>query len=145
MLGSVKRLSCEFRGPYSLKTLHVSLLRLKLEYASCVWRPFYGTHIDRIERVQKKFIRYTLRGLGWTDMFNLLPYVDRCALIRLVTCETCVMFIFDILSGRVNSSNSPSTKVAHSWSELMRECQLDSMFQLFQKIHHIRTKLADLT
>jgi hypothetical protein len=38
-------------------------------------------------------------------MFNLLPYVDRCALIRVETCETCVMFIFDILSDRVNSSN----------------------------------------
>jgi hypothetical protein len=67
-------------------------------------------HIDRIECVQKKFIKYALRGLGWTDMFDLPPYVDRCALIRLETLaerrvNACVMFIFDILSGRVNSSN----------------------------------------
>jgi hypothetical protein len=58
-------------------------VRPKLEYASCVWRPFYGAHIDRLELVQKKLVRYALRGLGWTDMFDLLPYVDRCALIRL--------------------------------------------------------------
>jgi hypothetical protein len=45
-----------------------------------VWWPFYGTHIDRIERVQKKLVRYGLRGLGWTGMFALPPYVDRCAL-----------------------------------------------------------------
>jgi hypothetical protein len=43
-------------------------------------------------------------------MFNLTPYVDRYALIRLETlaerrASACVMFIFDILSGRVNSSN----------------------------------------
>jgi hypothetical protein len=38
------------------------LLRPKLEYASCVQRPFYGAHIDRIERVQKKYVRYALRG-----------------------------------------------------------------------------------
>jgi hypothetical protein len=52
MLGFVKRLSREFRDPYTLKTLYVSLVRPKLEYASCVWRSFYGAHIDRIERVQ---------------------------------------------------------------------------------------------
>jgi hypothetical protein len=47
MLRFVKRLSCEFR-------VYVSLVRPKLEYARCVWRSFYGTHIDRIERVQRK-------------------------------------------------------------------------------------------
>jgi hypothetical protein len=57
MLGFVKRLSCEFEDPYTLKTLYVSLVRLKLEYTSCVWRPFYGAHIDRMERVQRKFVR----------------------------------------------------------------------------------------
>jgi uncharacterized protein with von Willebrand factor type A (vWA) domain len=86
-------------------------VRPKLEYASsCVRRPFYGTHIDRIERVQKKFVRYALRGLGWTDMFDLPPYVNRCALIRLEIlaerrANASVLFFFDILSGRVNSSN----------------------------------------
>jgi hypothetical protein len=60
--------------------------------------------------VQKKFVRYALRGLGCTDIFDLPPYVDRCALIRLETlakrrANACVMFIFEVLSGRVNSSN----------------------------------------
>jgi hypothetical protein len=74
MLGFVKRLSCEFRDPNIVKTLYVSLVRPKLEYASCVWRIFYGAHIDRIERVQRKFVKYALRGDGhmrsssiWTD------------------------------------------------------------------------------
>jgi hypothetical protein len=94
----------------SLGTLYVSLVRTKLVYASCVWRPFYGAHIDRIEHVQRMFVRYVLRGLGWTDMFNLPPYVDRCALIRHETtaerrANTSVMFIFDILPSRVHSSN----------------------------------------
>jgi hypothetical protein len=49
-----------------------------------------------------------LRGLGW--MFDLAPYVDRCVLIRLEPlakrrANAYVIFIFDILSGRVNSSN----------------------------------------
>jgi hypothetical protein len=45
-----------------------------------------------------------------TDMCDLPPYVERYALIRLETlakrrANASVMFIFDILSGRVNSSN----------------------------------------
>jgi hypothetical protein len=39
MLEFVKRLSCEFRDLYTFKTLYISLVRPKLEYASCVWRP----------------------------------------------------------------------------------------------------------
>jgi hypothetical protein len=33
----------------------------------------YDVHVNKIERVQRKFIRYALRGLGWTDMYNLSP------------------------------------------------------------------------
>jgi hypothetical protein len=36
MLGLIRRLSSEFRDPYTLKSLYTSLVRLKLEYASCV-------------------------------------------------------------------------------------------------------------
>jgi hypothetical protein len=58
-------------------------------------------HVNKIECVQMKFIRYALRGLGWMDMDNLLSYVDRGALIHLeILCSrranSCVMFIFDL-------------------------------------------------
>jgi hypothetical protein len=42
----------EFRDLYALRTLYVSVVRPKLEYVSCVWRPFYVLHISKIERVQ---------------------------------------------------------------------------------------------
>jgi hypothetical protein len=61
--------------------------------------------IELSERVQRKFVRYALRGLGWTDMCELPPYVDRCALIRLETLAERYFVYFDILSGRVSSSN----------------------------------------
>jgi hypothetical protein len=40
MLGFIRRLSLEFRYPFTLKSLCTSLVRPKLEYASCVWNPF---------------------------------------------------------------------------------------------------------
>jgi hypothetical protein len=76
ILGFVKRFSCEFRDLILLRPF-------VFPETCCVWRPFYGAHIDRIERVQRKFVRYALRGLGWTNMCDLPPYVDRYALIRL--------------------------------------------------------------
>jgi hypothetical protein len=60
--------------------------------------------------VQRRFIRYALRGLGWTDIHDLPPYEDRCVLLHLDTLTkrrsiAWVMFIFDVVSGRVNSPN----------------------------------------
>jgi hypothetical protein len=39
MLGFIRRLSFEIRDPYTLKSLYTTLVRPKLEYASCVWSP----------------------------------------------------------------------------------------------------------
>jgi hypothetical protein len=89
-------------------TFYMSLVHPKLEYASCVWKLFYDMHADKVERVQRRFIRYALRGLGWTDTYDLPPYEHRCALLRLDTLVkrrsiACIMFIFDVLSVRMNS------------------------------------------
>jgi hypothetical protein len=110
MLGFIRRLSFEFRDPYTLRYLYTSFVRPKMEYASCVWSPFYDVRVDKVERLQRRFIRYALRSLGWTDNFDLPPYEHRCALLRLDTLVkrrsiACIMFIFDILGGEMNSPN----------------------------------------
>jgi hypothetical protein len=46
MLGFIKRLSLEFRDPYTLKSLYTSLVPPKLEYASCAWNSFYDFCVD---------------------------------------------------------------------------------------------------
>jgi hypothetical protein len=85
MLGIIRRLSFEFKDPYTLRSLYTSLVRSKLEYASCVWSPFYDVRVDKVERVHRRFIRYALRCLGWTDIYDLPPYEHRCALLCLNT------------------------------------------------------------
>jgi hypothetical protein len=48
MLEFIRSLSSEFRDRYTLKSLYVSLVRPRLEYASCVWNPFYDVRVDRV-------------------------------------------------------------------------------------------------
>jgi hypothetical protein len=70
MLGFIRRLSFEFRDPYSLKSLYTSLVRPKLEYVSCVRSSLYDVRVNKVESEQRRFIRYALRGLGWTDTYD---------------------------------------------------------------------------
>jgi hypothetical protein len=75
MLGFIKRISREFNDPYSpytYKTLYEAFVQPGLEYASCVWSPHQEVHSARIERIQYNFIRFALRGLGWTTQVPLV-------------------------------------------------------------------------
>lgn len=57
MLGFVFRVTKDFTNAATLRSLYFSLVRSHLEFATPVWSPFYHKYIDRIERVQKKFIK----------------------------------------------------------------------------------------
>jgi hypothetical protein len=98
MLCFIKRLSREFRDPYTLKVLFVTYVRSKLEYTICVWQPFYVTHINRIERIQEKFIKF---------LWNV-KYENRCKVLVMDTLKkrdvARVLLIFDLLSGKIDSS-----------------------------------------
>ena len=63
MFGFIKRWSKEFGDTYTLKVLYTTYVRSKLEYACCVWQPFYTTHVNRIERIQEKFTKRALKRL----------------------------------------------------------------------------------
>jgi hypothetical protein len=110
MLGFIMRVGRDFRDPYALKSLYVSLVRSKLEYASCVWMPHQNGRIARLERVQEKFILYALRRLGWMNMNLLPPYKSRCKLLNLDTlCRrreiSSVMVARDVLCARIDSTS----------------------------------------
>lgn len=107
-LGFVKRWSKEFDDPYITKLLFCTFVRPILEYASPVWSPYYKVHIDRIEAVQRRFLRFALRGLPWINHLILPPYTARLRLISLNTLEdrrnrSRTVFAFDCLQGTINS------------------------------------------
>lgn len=106
VLGFIRRHSSSFKDVYTLKALYCSLVRSILEYAAPVWAPYQATHTIRVERVQKKFIRFALRQLPWNDPTNLPAYSERCKLINIPTLAARRtffqrIFVFDLLEGYI--------------------------------------------
>ncbi|XP_055613523.1 uncharacterized protein LOC129759966 [Uranotaenia lowii] len=101
------RVTKDFRDVYCLKSLYCSLVRSILEYASAVWSPFYQNGADRIEALQRRFMRYALRHLNWFDPFHLPSYENRCNIISLDTLQarravTRALFVSDILTSKID-------------------------------------------
>ena len=71
LLGFVKRQAKCFSDPYVSKALYCSLVRPLLDYCATSWNPFTCTQIERIESIQKQFLLFALRNLGWNHVFEL--------------------------------------------------------------------------
>ena len=71
---------------------------------------FYVTHINRIERIQEKFIKHALKRLPWNPDLELPPYENRCRVLVMDTLKkrrdvARVLLVFDLLSGKIDSPN----------------------------------------
>lgn len=82
-LGFVFRIAKHFRDLGCLKALYCSLVRSTLEYCSTVWAPFYQNAIQRVESVQRKFVKYAQRHITWPDPLNPPSYAERCKMLNL--------------------------------------------------------------
>lgn len=107
-LAFIKRWSKEFDDPYLTKRLFETLVRPGLEYASVVWWPYNNCYIDRIESIQKQFLLFALRSLGW-NYNDLPPYESRLMLIHLPSLDKrrymlSAMFIVKLIKGHIDSS-----------------------------------------
>ena len=108
-LGFLFRFAKKFRDVYCLKALYCSIVRPTLEYSSVVWSPYYQNEVQRIEAIQRKFIRFALRHLRWSDPYNLPSYKSRCMLINLELLDerrnvAKACFIGDLLQGNIDCS-----------------------------------------
>lgn len=112
-LGFIKRQAKEFDCPYVTKSLYCSLVRPLVEYASVIWDPHFEVDIQRLESIQKQFMLFALRHLGWNHSFILPPYESRLALLNLHTLSdrrkmaACV-FTVSCLNGAIKSSGVSS-------------------------------------
>lgn len=87
-LGLIMRMAKSFTDVFCLKSLYCTLVRSTLEYCSPVWNPHYLNGVDRIEKVQRRFIRFALRRLPWNNPLQLPRYEARLMLIGLDTLAT---------------------------------------------------------
>lgn len=107
-LGFIFKLADGFRDPLCLKSLYCALVRSILESAVLVWCPYNRIWVDRLESVQRRFVRLALRHLPWRDRHNLPPYEHRCMLIGIETLEKRrsdmqAVFVAKILSNEVDA------------------------------------------
>lgn len=105
LLGFITRSSSHFSTD-TMKLIYCSLVRSSLEYCSIVWNPYYNVHIENIEKVQKKFLRYIAYKLGLTrDEYD---YRDILATLNISTleqrrCNALLLFLHKLLNGNIDS------------------------------------------
>lgn len=103
-LGFVMRISSSFKEAKTLKILYCSFVRSILEYGSQIWNPRYDKYINRLENIQRKFIKYLCYRTGYYYKSN--DYLNICAKFHLLPlCNrrkiADVIFLLKIISGRI--------------------------------------------
>lgn len=72
MLGFITRSLYKFRRIDTYIALYNSYVRSNAEYCASIWSPYYQSHIDAIERIQKKFPRIIFRKFHYPyESYNM--------------------------------------------------------------------------
>lgn len=105
----LRRFGRDLFDPHAILQVYIGLVRSKMEFASVVWRPQYAGQIQRLEGVQKKFVKFALRNLPWSG--DHMPcYQDLCGLVDLDTLFARhriadIVFFTNVITGRVSSEH----------------------------------------
>ena len=81
-LGFIKRWAKEFFDSFITKQLYISLVRLILDYGYIVWDLQYNVNSEHMQFVEKQFLLFYLRGLGWNYLY-MPSYTSRLPLTKL--------------------------------------------------------------
>lgn len=124
-LAFMKRQARTFDCPHVTKSLYTALVRPIVEYCSLVWDPVFDEDRNRIESIQKQFLLFALRHLGWADRFRLPPYQARLTLMDLDTLAerrtiAACMFVRNCLAGGINCIELSSSFIFHNPQRLTR-------------------------
>ena len=95
----------KFDNIYLTKTLYCSLVQSILEYCSPVWSPHTKELSDAIESVQKQFLLFALKPLGFSG-FNLPRYESRLLLLKMIPLKSrrelsSPLLGFDLFRGHI--------------------------------------------
>jgi hypothetical protein len=82
LLGFIIRSTKDFKKSSSILFLFFSLVRSILEYCCPIWSPYYEVHIDAIERVQKRCLKYVARKYYFGRSFK--GYNERLSKFKMI-------------------------------------------------------------
>ncbi|CAD6209991.1 GSCOCG00010858001-RA-CDS [Cotesia congregata] len=85
MLGFVTRSSRNLHTIKAMKSIYYSLLRSRLEYASIVWSPIYDVYSNKIDKIQKKFLKFLLWRTDGDYPDPGSDYVSLCSKFRVLS------------------------------------------------------------
>lgn len=86
LLGFIIRTTKAFKKPTSILSLFNSLIRTVLEYCCPIWSPCYGIHINALENVQKRCLKYITRKYNFGR--TLSDYNKRLAKFNMISLQT---------------------------------------------------------
>ena len=101
MLGFIYRTCKEFKNPQCLLTLYYLYVYSKLSFGSVIWNPYFSIYINRLESVQKKFLKMLSFKMNLSidqaaKHYKLLPLAQKRVLSNL-------HYVFKILNNLINS------------------------------------------
>ena len=105
MLGFIKRVTRDFKDVKTLHALYNSLVRSRLEFCSQIWNPSARVHSNKLERVQKKYVKYVCYKSN--IIYDHFSYEELCLHFNLKTLQsrryiTDLRFLQKILSNNIN-------------------------------------------
>ena len=102
--GFLKRTMKPFKDPAVLFSLYNSYIRSRLEYCSLIWSPSSVAMSDKIERVQKKFLKFVSFQC---NLDSSLSYDEKCQYFKIQTLSSRrkvseVVFINKVYNNKID-------------------------------------------
>lgn len=106
MLGFVKRITKDFSDTNTLMMLYNSYIRSRLEYCSQIWNPSSTAKINKLERVQKKFLKHL--SYKRRVMYKQLSYEELCCNFNVKSLQSRrniadLSFLNKVVTNSINS------------------------------------------
>ena len=135
ILGFVKRRAKEFESPYLTKKFFTTFVLPVVEYVSPIWAPYRQVDCNRIESIQKQFLIFALRHLGFQGP-QLPPYESRLLLIDMTPLVSrrklaSALLAFDLLQDNIKVPELRSRFIVNSNQHSTR-----SRRYIREELHH---------